>query len=517
MAKYSYPKNQQTTLGEGRIAATILRFDVMSPIDILSYELSFGNKAVVITITFEQSSDNNVAAMKLKYCGYNAFGDGVTQANNAIILQELKTAFTPRQFAATITMDNNDIRDIDFSIEQVKYANGEVVQIKEHMFVPRATDCLDDETQQVMKAVFPTAAYYPKQENEYWQCCCGWANVNSDVVCNKCGTNKEKLFAAFTEEGIEALKIEHQKQLAIQKKVDKKKQKKNTIVGIIALVAVLIVGLGVASLVHKQQVQSVYDEAQKLYSKKEYVEAGKKLDTIAIDVFGIGNEDLFKEIETAAFIARPYESYERYMERPEPTTYAGRTISRPMPNFEWAVQELFLGLMYCEMAEREAVPSGEKEIIETFRSKYYQELKNTFSLSKVEVDKIIAIENYDTKKAKYEEIAEAAKDRQQVLDDAKDTQESIERNPFQFSNVRFNSNSSYTILEGSVKNIGSKTVKFVEVKVSFKDASGNVIDTDWTYAVGSEGLAPGESSKWSVSVTKDSRITDASYRVIDFD
>lgn len=85
------------------------------------------------------------------------------------------------------------------------------------------------------------------------------------------------------------------------------------------------------------------------------------------------------------------------------------------------------------------------------------------------------------------------------------------------SNVKLSSNSSYTIAEGTITNSSDQTVSFVEIKGAFKTSSGSVVDTDWTYAVGSEGLAPGESCKWRLSVSKDWSIKDCTVTVIDFD
>jgi len=82
---------------------------------------------------------------------------------------------------------------------------------------------------------------------------------------------------------------------------------------------------------------------------------------------------------------------------------------------------------------------------------------------------------------------------------------------------RVSSNSSYTICTGSVKNNGTKTYYYIEVKGAFKDSSGNVIDTDWTYAAGSEGLAPGESTTFRLSVTKDYDIDSCTVSLLDFD
>lgn len=90
-----------------------------------------------------------------------------------------------------------------------------------------------------------------------------------------------------------------------------------------------------------------------------------------------------------------------------------------------------------------------------------------------------------------------------------------ERTALKILNVSVTSNSSYTIFTGTVTNNGEKSYDFVEVKGSFKDSSGTVLDTDWTYAVGSEGLDPGESTTFRLSVQKNSKITDCSVSFMD--
>ena len=56
---------------------------------------------------------------------------------------------------------------------------------------------------------------------------------------------------------------------------------------------------------------------------------------------------------------------------------------------------------------------------------------------------------------------------------------------------------SYTYVYCTVKNVSSKyeatRYRYVKVKAQFKDSSGTVVDTDWTYAVDSAWLEPGES------------------------
>ena len=85
------------------------------------------------------------------------------------------------------------------------------------------------------------------------------------------------------------------------------------------------------------------------------------------------------------------------------------------------------------------------------------------------------------------------------------------------SDVKVYSEYSFTFAEGSLTNNSSSTVKYVKLKGSFKSRLGTVIDTDWTYVVGSEGLAPGETCKWKMSVTKDYDITDCDVTILDND
>ena len=90
-------------------------------------------------------------------------------------------------------------------------------------------------------------------------------------------------------------------------------------------------------------------------------------------------------------------------------------------------------------------------------------------------------------------------------------------NQLKITDVTLTHNSSYMIAEGSVKNIGTSTLKFVKIKASFKDNGGNVIDTDDTYACGDEGLEPDETTKFKILVDYDSRIQSVTAKVYDYD
>ncbi len=77
------------------------------------------------------------------------------------------------------------------------------------------------------------------------------------------------------------------------------------------------------------------------------------------------------------------------------------------------------------------------------------------------------------------------------------------------SNTSLSSNSSYSVCTGTITISSNSPYKYhyIKVKASFLNNSDTVIDTDWTYAIGSEWLDPGESSKFRLSVEKDYNIS----------
>lgn len=86
-----------------------------------------------------------------------------------------------------------------------------------------------------------------------------------------------------------------------------------------------------------------------------------------------------------------------------------------------------------------------------------------------------------------------------------------------FTNIQIEHNSSYTVVTGKVTNYGDVTYTFVKIKGTFKTSSGTVVDTDWTYAVGSEGLAPGETTTFRMSIPKDRTVTKCTISILDYD
>ena len=90
-------------------------------------------------------------------------------------------------------------------------------------------------------------------------------------------------------------------------------------------------------------------------------------------------------------------------------------------------------------------------------------------------------------------------------------------NALEISDLTVTSNSSYTTCHGRITNHGKKVYKNIDIKGAFKDKRENVIDNDWTIAVGNEGLEAGESKTFSLSVPRNSNIVNCSVKIIDYD
>lgn len=87
----------------------------------------------------------------------------------------------------------------------------------------------------------------------------------------------------------------------------------------------------------------------------------------------------------------------------------------------------------------------------------------------------------------------------------------------EISGVTLSESPSFTCAEGKLTNNSTETVRFVRIRGAFKTSNGTVVDTGWGYAVGSEGLAPGETTKWRITVTKDYTISKCDVSIYDYD
>lgn len=60
---------------------------------------------------------------------------------------------------------------------------------------------------------------------------------------------------------------------------------------------------------------------------------------------------------------------------------------------------------------------------------------------------------------------------------------------------------NYTYVRGTLMNTGNQKIRFVKVKAVCKNYAGTIVDTDWTYAVDSAWMNPGERKTFEMMIS----------------
>jgi hypothetical protein len=75
---------------------------------------------------------------------------------------------------------------------------------------------------------------------------------------------------------------------------------------------------------------------------------------------------------------------------------------------------------------------------------------------------------------------------------------------------------NYAYLEGKIKNNHSIPISYVKVEVVYEDKNEDILDTDWTYAVGSHPLQPGHVKSFSMMTPYSDGMEKAYIEVVSF-
>jgi len=301
----------------------------------------------------------------------------------------------------------------------------------------------------------------------------------TDEFCRKCG-------ARLTDSNLNAQSVTSNAQADLLKSNDENsmsisRKYKKTILIWMSVCFLLVIIVIIFIMIKNQNVKSTIDRAISLYNNGMYSEA---YDLVKDFPNSYKNDDWHKNILFAENI------------------YIYKQFALPIYSDNVAdASFLITGLSKCINLEMEETSVEQDKLISELKQMYLDDLKANFGISEL---KALELKNYpvDLRESELEKIISTGSGGTGV--------------DFKISDLDWDSNSSYKVAVGTVKNTGSVTIYFVQLKVSFKDSSELVIDTDSTYAVGSEGLEPGESTKWKSSVEFDENIVGYTVSVIGY-
>ena len=75
----------------------------------------------------------------------------------------------------------------------------------------------------------------------------------------------------------------------------------------------------------------------------------------------------------------------------------------------------------------------------------------------------------------------------------------------------------YYYCNGTVHNASISTHYYVKVKVTYYDKNDAVLTTDWTYAVGSEGIRGGENQQFEIITKVNGSVAKYRVEILDWD
>lgn len=443
--------------------------DINAHIEHLTYTIANEDGVATARISFDNLGFGDMTAIKFNACGYNSFGD-IVPVNGKdkffLIIQDFKVDKNQKATNLKVKLPNADIKKLDLVESQVCYSDGSVLTYegKNNVTFDLEKFPESEELRALKKMYDPNVKYVPKDFENGWVCSCGRFNHLDKNQCSLCGKFKGKTIEICSDIGKKKIVEECRKQdqqereyqIAETKRKEKESLKKKIYIAIGVVVGIILIALiAYSNEMSKRTTYSSEDEMKKALEGRytNYYEGYYGKEASSQIIIKNGK---YKYVYTYSGFVDDDTWYdvEYYPKKGVIHTFEDLIVTKD--------GDLKDGDEIYESGGYELTPGSDDD---SYLSSSYE---SAYTALKITVDSVT-------------------------------------------------SNSSYTVCTGKVTNNGKKTYKFVTVKGSFKDSSGTTLDTDETYAVGSEGLEPEESSSFRLSVPKDYDIDSCSVSISDYD
>lgn len=441
--------------------------DLNAHINNITATVELENGTAVTYISFNNTDHGVITAVKLLAKGYNSFGDIIKfdgQDTFTIILQDLNVLKNKNSGKVKSNLPDASIRKIDLRELQVCYSDGEVVNYagenKKEFNIKKYDNSTDDV--KLVKAIKHNFGvrfiYEPTEYDDGWICGCGHYNSSGKSNCSLCGISHENAFLLTTEQG----------RKDIETKEKKHRHKSLIAIIITAIIVVLVVMLIIyASIISgrstyqnaKQMRQNVYGNYIEVDDDGEIMRGTKT--TVVINKQGLEETMVIPSLSAS-------ESDSVFT-----TKYKINKWSYKAGTFEIEI-------------------NGLKYTVTVYNDGSIGYLHQRF------------IRNYDKNGSSSSSVGATQNDIQNDL-------------VLENKSLKASADSDYAYYYGTVRNKGSVTHSFIKVTVTLYDEYGNVVNTDYGYAVGDEGLAPGEAKQFDIMVANNyHNIAHGKMRITDF-
>lgn len=444
-----------------------LVIDINAHIANITSKIEIDNDVAFAILSFNNLGYGIITAVKLKARGYNSFGDLIkVEGDNQfyLIIQDLKIENNESVNDIRVKLPNNEIRKLELEEDQVCYADGKVLSYAgedNRQFETDEYETVGIEREQleaIRDLVSKEAKLVPQNYDVGWLCSCGRYNTNETSTCSKCGVEKEKIFRITDSDFVSDLILRHRKNV--------------------------------------QELQ----EKEKLEKDKREKELKKRNTYIGIGAI-VG-------LILAIFIGHSI-------------VMSGRTVYSSEDEMKTALQGIYT-LYESGEAKRQIVIQGDSAIYKWLRLGDDHDIDSSIGSWNYKsgtfrtFEQVTVTSNGDLKTD--DGVFERTGDLYSLESDnsSYDNDESA-YGVLQIIPERLTRNTMFCVCTGTVKNNGTRTYRFIQVKGAFSDENGNVIDTDSTFACGKEGLEPGESGTFRLSVDLNYDIENCTVSLLDYE
>jgi len=272
----------------------------------------------------------------------------------------------------------------------------------------------------------------------------------------------------------------------------------------ITIILVIIIIILLIPLIKHNVYNKQISQLENYVALGNYISAYNKLDEITPKT--PEDEKLLEKIQVLGNLLLKFEQFEKHRDSYTPDTYNALVIL--LDGYEYSLD-------YIDRAK-------ELDMVDDFfdiKYKYVRAASDIFKLSEKEMKEIINI-SPDEREKIISTISEMGKEiikEQRIKDKLKQQELEYKRNnPLEFQDIKLDREGNYIVCTGYLKNNSKLTYTFIKIKVIYYDKSNEILDTDWTYVVGSEGLAPNEKKSFKVMTDYTEGITDVTVSIIDF-
>lgn len=262
--------------------------------------------------------------------------------------------------------------------------------------------------------------------------------------------------------------------------------------------------------------------ARVLYYKSDYLSAYNFIKDYSPHFF---DRRFFKKVTILGTAER---SYIKFHQTVEETTIISS-------NIQTSLEELINSITICIENKDEAVKLGIENKLNKIKEKSLEDMELYFKANEQDISQFINLDE-EEKKAKIDKLVEVRKSSIKEFVETKKTMEAnkaenqgktkielakLEQekiiNPLKIEDEELIFRGNYMYYSGYIKNVGEKTYYYTKIKATYYDNNNNVIDTDWTYAVGSEGLAPNDRKSFQIMTVYNKSVTQGSLSILDYE